>query len=607
MSIDGLSALTSVGEDIGFYENANLTNIDGLSALTSVGGNISFFENANLLEFCGLYALLNGGGLSGSLSMYYNAANPTQQEIINAGSCSFLITWDGSTNTDWNTGGNWDGGIVPSSLYSVIVPDETNDPVIGATGTASCKDLTVETGAVLTIQSTASGTGSLIVAGSASGNIVAKRYVTADYWHYISSPVAGQALNGDWMSNNNIVNTPPYQFFRWDEDSEYWIQYGYTGSEPEDFADATFIEARGYAAVRSSSDALDFVGTVRTSTVNYPVAIGGSGNHLIGNPFTSSIAITDDAQATNNFLAHNANILHNSYQAIYIWDESAGYNYGDNDYKVICNTDFTGQGSESTIDQDFVQPGQAFMVKVKQAGNITFNANIRKHGTADFYKSKESWPGVELRIANGDHSNSTIIAFNNNMTDGLDPSYDVAKLKGNPDLALYTDLVESTGKDYAVQVLPNQSIQEYIIPVGVDVADNGVFEFSLYQQNLDSYNIVLEDRQENAFTNLRWDTYFATVSESGSGRFYLHFKDATGVENLTPQNNIQIFAADDHIIIKGAAKGDVSVSDVMGRIVLQQNISGGELISFPVNLQAGVYIVSIKSGNEIKAEKVFIK
>ncbi len=521
--------------------------------------------------------------------------------------------WTGTSSSVWNLAENWSINAIPPAVFDIVIPDVANDPEIGATETITCQGLTVESEATLTIESSATGTGSLIVSGTSTGNVNAERYVTETYWHYISSPVAGQTLD-NWMGNNSIVNTPPYQFFRWDEDQNYWIIYGST-EDPEAFTDTEFGVGKGYAAARSGDGDYTFTGTVTTSAVNAPVTYNanqGNGFNLVGNPFTSTIAITVQAHDTENFLSDNSGILADNYQAVYIWKETSAYTYGDNDYSVICNTGFVGQGNGSQINKDYIQPGQAFMVKVEYSGNIVFNTDIRKHGTADYYKSKESWPGLELRIANNEHSNSTIIAFNEDMTNGLDPSYDVVKFKGNPNLALYSHLVENTGKDYSVQALPNQNIEDYIIPIGVDVAESSVFEFSVYQENLDIYNIVLEDRQENTFTNLRWDTYFADISESGTGRFYLHFKDATAIGEINPQNNINIFAADNQIFIEGAENGIVQVLDIMGRIVLEEKISASELTSIPVDLKTGVYVVMVnyraeKHASLYKTEKVFIK
>jgi len=61
------------------------------------------------------------------------------------------FTWDGSTDSDWNTAANWDLGLVPSYADIVIIPDvTTNDPIIN-TANNGCFDLTIESGASLTV------------------------------------------------------------------------------------------------------------------------------------------------------------------------------------------------------------------------------------------------------------------------------------------------------------------------------------------------------------------------------------------------------------------------------------------------------------------------
>ena len=415
------------------------------------------------------------------------------------------------------------------------------------------------------------------------------------------------------MSSNVIAQASgQYQFYRWDEDTGYWIYFNYIGNEPENFGDVTFIDGRGYCLTKTDASELSFTGTVRTSALNYGATYNanyGKGFNLVGNPFTSTIAITEGAQTTDNFLADNAGILDDSYQAVYIWNELSGYTYGDNDYSVICNTGFSGQGSGSQISQDYVEPGQGFMVKTNQTGNIVFNTDIRKHGTCNYYKSKESWPGVELRIAGNNVSNSTIIAFNENMTMGLDPSYDIGKMKGNPDIALYTRLVEDNGVDFAIQALPFSGLEEFEIPVGIDVLETTILEFSAKQEKLDNYNIVLEDRQENAFTNLRWDTYFAEVSESGTGRFFLHFKDATAIGEALPQSKISCFAYNGKLIINNPEnqKVIIMVTNLTGQQLFTDNLSGQESREINLALPTGIYIVYFQTEISKSSNKIFIR
>ena len=69
-------------------------------------------------------------------------------------------TWTGNTDTDWNTAGNWSGGI-PDGTLGVILPDVTNDPVISMTG-ALANTITIQSGAILQINAG----GSLTLNGS---------------------------------------------------------------------------------------------------------------------------------------------------------------------------------------------------------------------------------------------------------------------------------------------------------------------------------------------------------------------------------------------------------------------------------------------------------
>jgi len=549
--------------------------------------------------------------------------------------------WSGAIGTDWGTGGNWQCGNAPTSTDNVVIPDVANYLIIGeAPGTpAICNNLTINSGATLaidagkalsvkgdltiaaskvaatlTVNSDATGTGSLIVSGTSTGNIIFKRYVDehakAATWHYVSSPVAGQSLGGTWMDDNDIAfNDPARQFYRFDEDTDYWIYYGYTGSVPEDFGDNTFVEARGYCITRSGAGELSFTGTVRTSDVTYATTYTsdkGEGCNLVGNPFTSSLGVTNSASTTSNFLAVNSDLLDNSYEALYIWDEQTGYSGGRNDYKIIYN----GAVVAGVIDQDYIQPGQAFMVKiVSGGGNLAFNEDMQAHATVDFYKNtKELWPSVELIVENNDLYNSTAIGFNENMTLGLDPSYDVGKMKGNPDIALYTKLVEDNGVDFAIQALPFSGMEEFEIAVGVDVLETTILEFSANQEKLDNYNIVLEDRQENTFTNLRWDTYFAEINGNGTGRFFLHFKDATAIGETMPQSSISCRYINGKLLVQNLENetGWITLANVSGQVLGRMEMDSDETQVFSIHQPTGIYIISVQTGKTSISKKIFI-
>ncbi|RCR67901.1 hypothetical protein [Larkinella punicea] len=63
-------------------------------------------------------------------------------------------TWTGTTNTDWNTAGNWSAG-VPTTTLDAIIPNVTPSPTIGASTSAVAKSVEVQSGGTLTIASSA--------------------------------------------------------------------------------------------------------------------------------------------------------------------------------------------------------------------------------------------------------------------------------------------------------------------------------------------------------------------------------------------------------------------------------------------------------------------
>ena len=471
--------------------------------------------------------------------------------------------------------------------------------------------LTVNNGGNLTITSSVNGTSSLIINETSSGNVIAQRYVNeaskAAKWHYISSPVAGQALAG-WMSANSIAqNSSQYMFYRFDEDNDYWIYYGYTGTEPENFGDVNFVDARGYAATRTAAGTYSFTGTVRTNDVTYAAtytADEGHGFNLVGNPFTSSIGITGEATSTQKFLAQNTAILNDNYEAVYIWDEAAGYDGSNQDYKIIANG---AVGTNERIYQNHIQPGQAFMVRVASAGNIVFNNAMQTHSSDIFYKTeKEIWPSIELIAENNELFNSTAIGFNTNMTLGLDPSYDVGKLKGNPNIALYTKLIEDNGVDFAIQTLPTDNSADYIIPVGLDILEETEINFSITSEDLAETDIIFEDRENGSFTDMKKESYNTTVSESGTGRFFLHVGAVNSVENPIAKTNISAYFVGDNLLIKNPEnqKGEYQLFDLQGKNTKTGLLNGSNIEIEYVNIPTGVYILKIKTNLENRNIKI---
>ena len=80
------------------------------------------------------------------LSETKNATLPSRGAFENTMTC----TWTGAVSTDWNNLSNWRLGMVPKNYMCVVIPNVTNDPVVGFVN-ATCKSVTLATGATLRV------------------------------------------------------------------------------------------------------------------------------------------------------------------------------------------------------------------------------------------------------------------------------------------------------------------------------------------------------------------------------------------------------------------------------------------------------------------------
>jgi|APSaa5957512622_1039677.scaffolds.fasta_scaffold03114_2 hypothetical protein len=111
------------------------------------------------------WILVNVGGGMADIYIKATAWNKTAGQSIEAGQTVLPAMpglWTGATDTDWNTGSNWDDGNVPDATVDVEIPSvASNQPAIDLADNAVCKDITIESGAYLTLN----GAGKLEVVG----------------------------------------------------------------------------------------------------------------------------------------------------------------------------------------------------------------------------------------------------------------------------------------------------------------------------------------------------------------------------------------------------------------------------------------------------------
>lgn len=509
------------------------------------------------------------------------------------------ITWTGAASSEWNNSGNWDLAEIPGVYCDAIIPIDAVVNISSDTP-AECKGLTVESGATLTIQSDVSNNGSLIVNGTSLGNVTYNRYVTANNWHLLASPVSGQSISGFQSANPIAFQDPKYGIAPYDNITPGWGFYTISNIGSA----GNFIPGKGYE-VQSTATALSFTGSINTSDVSIALttpASPGKKWNLIGNPFTASVNANIPADGTNNFCGINTGILDDSYEAIYVWDASA------DDYTTVNNS-----GTAF-----YVAPSQAFFVYAASDGDASFTEAMQNSQTGDMFKSGETGhPAITLFAENESHKKSTHIKYIGEMTTGLDPGYDAGRFSGGDNrFAVYTHLVgDNENKvDFDIQCLPADEFN-HIVPVGLNAPENTEVVFHAEAINLPSdVPVYLEDKVTGVFTALHEPNSFYTINiaakSEGTGRFFLHTKSAaTGIETLASNNDFTIIPRPQYNSIRVIGSfgngAEMAVYDMTGRKLLTRNLNDKELNDVDMGeLISGFYIVFISSTTQRVSKKI---
>jgi hypothetical protein len=534
-----------------------------------------------------------------------------------------------ATTGNWNTGGNWSATSIPTSTVNTVIPlgnsatlDITNGAVNNFTNHGT---LTIDSGKGLTISgnlsndgtftvdSDATTSGSLIVDGTSTGNVIYNRYMSIDKWHLISAPVGGQNIENfvTFAANNVATNEVDYGLAPYDNTLTIgvstWDHWTSDGTNPVSGA-GNFIAGKGYE-IRTTTTVgtVAFTGTVPVSQV--AIAVTGTSNrwNLVGNPYPSSIPANSNADATNNFLTVNSAALDPSFVALYIWNPSTSL------YEVV------NQAASSR----FIAPVQGFFIKAVsgEAGVVNFTTAMRTNQAAVLFQ-KAATPNAPSIVLSADNNagkiSTTTIKYMGGMSLGLDLGYDAGCFgaAGKSGFGLYTHLVEDNGVDFAIQAVPDNTYDTTIIPIGLD-ADLGMqVTFKADVTNLPLVKkVFLEDRLLNIFTEINNTdkTYALTLNtqSSGIGRFFLHTQDNASTLAVTDFNTLKLsvialpLSNSINVIGRVEQPASLNIYDILGRFVFTTKLkaTNNNEVAIPP-LADGIYIIKIKTAKSNFSTKI---
>ena len=507
---------------------------------------------------------------------------------------AFSTTWTGAISTDWVNAGNWTNGL-PSAIAEVNIPDLASDPIINSTTGAVSHNIT--TNNVLSI---ASG-GSLIVQGTATGNITYNVAAADTNWHLVSSPVIGEVYNAAWITANNITSgttdsdnraISKYNNGTADGATGHWRYY------KEVDGDLTFGSGTGYSLKRTSGTDYGFTGTYKTDNLLMTINQDVNNWNLVGNPYPSYLLVSE-------IIGDNTTNLTDTHEFIYIWD----------------NNKAGGAGYTALTGTDYIHPGQAFFVNAanSSANNFTITESRQSHQTGKtLYRT--GLPSIKLFVKDAiGELEYTELEYKSNATAGLDKGLDAGTFTGvSTSFSIYSHLVNNNeGVDFMKQSLPNSNFSKMVVPIGVKAIAGKEITFSAEVLNLPSgIKVFLEDRQTNIYTRLDEanSNYKITLKQGldGIGRFYLHTtQSALSASDATFLESLSVYELNNSTLrFVGLPQGQTSIKlfNILGKQIMNASFesNGVKDISIP-ELTIGVYIIQLETEKGKLNKKIILE
>ena len=446
-----------------------------------------------------------------------------------------------TTAGDWNVAANWNTGEVPADGTDVTIAAAITIP---SDYVANAGNITIADGGSLTIAD-----GGQLIHSNTVNVITEKNPEKATNWGE-PDPASPYVPDGWYFiaspadgASFSTVTTGDYDLYVLDNATMHWLNQ----KNPANNAlfDNGFQRGTGYLyATNEDNVTLQFSGEAVPYESSYTIPLEAGWN-LVGNPFTRNV------------------VPNQSYFTL---------------VNAASPTSVTAGSGEIT-------PGMGIAVYSENGGTLGFTlpgeASSAPSNNIQMTLSQTVTTRGETRTTTIDNA---IVSFNE---DESMPKFNL--LEGCAKLYIPQD-----GNDYAIAFSNRQGE----VPVYFKAKETGRYTISLETHGRASLQgVKLIDKFENVVIDLGIDdsyTFIGTPADSRD-RFIIRFENSENYESsdFAYQNGTDI-------IVSG--EGELQVFDVMGRMVMKQQINGVQTCH-GASLQTGVYIMKL---NE-KSQKIVIK
>ena len=228
---------------------------------------------------------------------------------------------------------------------------------------------------------------------------------------------------------------------------------------------------------------------------------------------------------------------------------------------------------------------EGVFVNATEAGNVTFSTSGNSKGQ-----------NIALNLSRNERSASVI----DRAIVRFDEGQQLPKFQLNPEnTKLY---IAQGNKDYAIV----RSAAQGEMPVSFRASANGTYTLAVETENVEMDYLHLIDNMTGADVDLLQTpsyTFEARTSDYAS-RFRLVFS-ANETDGPSTGSGAFAYFNGSEWQISNVGEATLQVVDVMGRTLSSQTISGNANVS--INQPAGIYMLRLVNGNDVKVQKVVVR
>ncbi len=521
-------------------------------------------------------------------------------------------TWTGTTSTDWFVASNWTNSTLPDASADITIDDVVNDPVISNSTVAQVNDLTINSGATLTLEPGARMTvngdlttnDGLIIENSVASptSFINLGTVTGDAqveWTYPDNRYmyVGHSVDGVTYSDYSAAITDPVNdlwLYRW-PNSWTRITTDVTGSNG---MDGTEHALEGYAVKFTEGVDMNIShsGTLRYGSFNQTI----NGWHLIANPYQAYMDVENTGFDVGNALLPT------------IWTSTNVSG------ELVFATYNTALNIGANGGTRYIAPGQSCWVRNYSSSLLSIDPTVRVHATG-VLKSGSMAPGDILRITltNEGLSDEVVLVFR--PEGAMEVTNTDSKKRMGSGVEVPNIYTLKDADKLVIGMFPDGGKVDSIY-LGYKFSKGK--EITFKATNIDEFNVedkvYLMDKLTNITVDLREtpEYTFTSTKEEDANRLVLIFEQvSTDIDDLGNGSNEDtkvliygfgtraIIKVDKDLLNQAVGEGLISIYTLNGELVNETELLD---IRTEINLPEcrGIYIVEVRMNSSIVTGKV---